>query len=109
MKRAVLLAASAALAGCVSSGGNYATMKTFIGMTIGQVIVGNGQPESRVRLDNRRVAYTFHMRNQGVYGNASGIYTVTNDCRFTFIVDQPGGHSDRSRVIDVMDPGPRCR
>lgn len=98
-----------ALAGCVSTGGNYATMKTFIGMTIGQVIVGNGQPESRVRVSSDKVAYTFHMRNQGVYGNSDGIYTVTNDCRFTFIVAQSGGHSDASRVVDVLDPGPKCR
>ena len=98
-----------AFAGCTTAGGNYATMQSFVGMTIGQMIVGNGQPESRVRLNDREVAYTFHFNRQWVSGSGGYINTNMVDCRFTFIVEQRGDHDDRAVVSRVMDPGPDCR
>ncbi|MGB3391036.1 MAG: hypothetical protein WBA88_23995, partial [Pseudaminobacter sp.] len=86
------------LAGCVSDAGNYRAMQGFVGMPIGRVIMHNGQPESRVRIAPDRVAYTFHMRNQAVYGNTNFISTSTVDCRFVFIVAAAGQHSDMSKV-----------
>lgn len=97
-----------ALAGCTTAP-NYTAMTGFIGMPIGRVIISNGPPETRVRLDAKRVAYTFHKRNDGISGSGGYISSYTLDCRFTFIVNETGPASTDSIIADVQDPGASCR
>lgn len=87
------------LSGCAA--GNYAAMQNYIGVPIGEAVIQNGQPETRVRLDSERVAYTFRFHR---------LFEGTSmDCRFTFIAKESGGYSPKSPIIEVRDPGPGCR
>ncbi|KFB11024.1 hypothetical protein [Nitratireductor basaltis] len=93
------LFAAVAVSGCAA--GNYAAMQNYIGVPIGEAIVQNGQPESRVRLDSERVAYTFFFDR---------MYNGTSmQCRFTFIAKERGAASPQSPIVEVRDPGPACR